>query len=366
MNIPMLDLNRTHAPISEALSSAFQRVLENNSYILGPEVSTFETACAKYLGVKHAIGVSSGSDALLLALMSIGIKPGDEVICPSYTFFATAGAVARLGATPIFVDLELETYNWDLEAVFQAHTPRTRAVIPVHLFGQAAAMEGLMDWAKAHDICVIEDVAQSMGATWKGQQLGSIGDMGCFSFFPSKNLGGFGDGGLITTQDDALAEQVRILRAHGSKPKYYHQQVGGNFRLDALQAALLSVKLPHLNSYLDARIELANHYLEHLHSSCIEALPEVAKDNKMVWNQFVLRLKSPEARDTVQEHLTQNGVASAIYYPLALHQQACFAQYNPPELKNAEYAAQRSLAIPIFPGMTTEEQNYIIDIFKGL
>ncbi|MEZ0375357.1 MAG: DegT/DnrJ/EryC1/StrS family aminotransferase, partial [Candidatus Sericytochromatia bacterium] len=253
MTIPMLDLSRIHAPLEAELTAAFSRVLQANSYILGAEVSRFEAACAEYLGVGHAIGVSSGSDALLLALMVLGIGPGDEVICPSYTFFATAGAVARLGATPVFVDSNPDTHNWELAQVIGAVTERTRAVIPVHLFGLCAEMAGLMQWAEAHDIVVIEDVAQSMGATWHGQMAGSIGHFGCHSFFPSKNLGGFGDGGLLTCKDEAVAETARVLRAHGAKPKYHHHYVGGNFRLDALQAALLGVKLPHLESWIAQR-----------------------------------------------------------------------------------------------------------------
>ncbi|PKL75715.1 MAG: DegT/DnrJ/EryC1/StrS family aminotransferase, partial [Candidatus Melainabacteria bacterium HGW-Melainabacteria-1] len=260
MSIPMLDLTRIHAPLEAELKAAFERVLHANSYILGKEVSEFETACAAYLGVKHAIGVSSGTDALLLALMTLGVGPGDEVICPSYTFFATAGAIARLGATPVFVDSDPDTYNWDLNQVFAAANERTRAVIPVHLFGQCADLDGLSGWAGERGLVIIEDVAQSMGATWRQSMSGSIGDFGCHSFFPSKNLGGFGDGGLLTTDNDSLAEKARVLRAHGAKPKYYHHFVGGNFRIDALQAALLSVKLPHLESWIGERRTVAQRY----------------------------------------------------------------------------------------------------------
>lgn len=293
MSISLLDLTRIHEPLESELKGAFERVLHANSYILGKEVSSFEASCAEYLGVKHAIGVSSGSDALLLALMALNIGPGDEVICPSYTFFATAGAVSRLGATPVFVDCEPDTYNWQLEQVYDAATERTKAVIPVHLFGLSADMTGLRAWANSRGITVIEDVAQSMGARWQGQMTGSIGSFACYSFFPSKNLGGFGDGGLLTCDDEQLAEKARVLRAHGAKPKYHHHYVGGNFRLDALQAALLAVKLPQLEIWLEQRRQAAELYRQLLADSGL-SLP--VADSGHTYNQFVVRLPDDGSR----------------------------------------------------------------------
>lgn len=361
MTIPMLDLTRVHQPLEAELQAAFTRVLHANSYILGGEVSRFEAACAQTLAVKHAIGVSSGSDALLLALMTLGIEPGDEVICPSYTFFATAGAVARLGATPVFVDSEPDSHNWQLEQVFAAATPRTKAVIPVHLFGLSADMTGLKAWASEKGIIVIEDVAQSFGASWQEQICGSIGDFACHSFFPSKNLGGFGDGGLLTTDDDALAEKARVLRAHGAKPKYHHHFVGGNFRLDALQAALLGVKLPHLESWLQQREQVAAGYQRRLSEAVSGArlkLPPQPAQSRHTYNQFVIQLPDQASRDGLQAALQQAGIATAIYYPKPLHLQPCFAgQGARPEgsLPICEKACLTTLALPIFPGMQEAE-----------
>lgn len=366
MTIPMLDLTRVHAPLEAELKAAFERVLHANSYILGGEVSRFEAACADYLQVKHAIGVSSGSDALLLALMALEIGPGDEVICPSYTFFATAGAVARLGATPVFVDSQPETHNWNLEQVYAKATARTKAVIPVHLFGLCAEMAGLQAWANERGITVIEDVAQSMGATWQGQMSGAVGDFGCHSFFPSKNLGGFGDGGLLTCNDDALAEKARVLRAHGAKPKYHHHFVGGNFRLDALQAALLAVKQPHLESWLALRREAAGRYRElFLQAGLTEqiTLPSEPAGYRHTYNQFVIRLGAKSQRDQLQASLTTQGIATAIYYPKPLHRQPCFeGQGALPEgaLPVCEQACHTTLALPIFPGMTQAEQEQVV------
>jgi len=363
MTVPLLDLRRIHAPLESELKAAFARVLENNSYIMGSEVQAFEQSCAEYLQVKHAIGVSSGSDALLLALMSLDIGPGDEVICPSYTFFATAGAIARLGARPVFVDMDPLTYNWKLEQVFAAHSTRTKAVIPVHLFGLCADMSELRPWAETHGIAVIEDAAQAIGASWQGQPAGSMGHFGCFSFFPSKNLGGFGDGGLLTTQDDALAEKARVLRLHGSKPKYHHQLVGGNFRLDALQAALLAVKLKHVEDYAQARRDCAAYYRqlfgEQHHSEIILPVDSPGQ----VYNQFILRFSTPAQRKAVQQALTQQDIGSAIYYPIPLHRQACFAEldYGPGSLPESERAAETTLAIPIFPGLQAEEQTAVVN-----
>ncbi|PIQ28124.1 transcriptional regulator [bacterium (Candidatus Blackallbacteria) CG17_big_fil_post_rev_8_21_14_2_50_48_46] len=366
-SVPLLDLSRTHQALETELQAAFLRVLHANGYILGPEVSQFESACADYLGVKHAIGVSSGSDALILALMALEIGPGDEVICPSYTFFATAGAIWRLGARPVFIDCDLTAYNIDLEQIEAQITPQTKAVIPVHLFGQTVALEPLRKLCDSRGIALIEDAAQAIGAAWKNQPAGSVGDFGCFSFFPSKNLGGFGDGGLLTTQSDELAERARILRVHGSKPKYYHHFVGGNFRLDALQAALLNVKLPHCESYAHHRQEKAEHYTRLLNESGVAEqihLPApLSTDYKHVYNQYVIRVKTPEDRESLQKYLSSRQIGTAIYYPVPLHLQACFKSlgYQAGDLPNSEWAAQTTLALPIFPELRLEEQEYVAE-----
>lgn len=376
--VPLLDLSRIHAPLMPELTAAFEGIVTANSYIMGSAVTTFEQACAELLQVKHAIGVSSGSDALVLALMVLGIGPGDEVICPSYTFFATAGAVSRLGATPVFVDSLPGCHNLNPEAALAAVTPRTKAMIPVHLFGQSAELAPLLALGQAQGIAIIEDAAQAIGAAYQGRPVGSLGTFGTFSFFPSKNLGGFGDGGLLTTQDDALAEKARILRTHGSKPKYYHHYVGGNFRLDALQAALLSVKLPHHAIYAQQRQQLAAHYTqlfaqaglapatEGCHCQATATGPLQLPGNCQpghVWNQFVIRLPNKTQRDGLQQHLKAQGVDTAIYYPIPLHLQPCFAElgYRAGSLPVCEQAAETTLALPIFPGLTPEEQAYVVD-----
>lgn len=373
MTISMLDLSRVHRPLEAELKAAFERVLHANSYILGKEVSNFEAACATYLGVKHAIGVSSGSDALLLALMVHDIGPGDEVICPSYTFFATAGAVARLGAKPVFVDCDPQTYNWNLEQVFAAASERTRAVIPVHLFGLCAPLDGLMEWANQRNVLVIEDVAQSMGSmgsTETGQMAGSVGHFGCFSFFPSKNLGGFGDGGLLITHDDALAEKARVLRTHGAKPKYHHHFVGGNFRLDALQAALLSVKLPHLETWITQRQQVAQHYDQLFRSAGTDIqLPVETAHSRHTFNQYIIRLSEPELRNRLQSGLTAQGIGTAVYYPVPLHLQACFAGHGAlpaGALPESEAAALTTLALPMDPTLTPAEQAQIVSAALAL
>lgn len=367
MPIPMLDLERIHQPLENELQAAFQRVLSKNSFIMGEEVRHFESACEQYLNVKHAIGVSSGSDALLLALMCLDIQPGDEVICPTYTFFATAGAISRLGARPVFVDIDSESYNWDLEAVFAARTDKTRAVIPVHLFGACANMEGLQSWAQKHGIIVIEDAAQAIGAETQGKRAGSLGDFGCFSFFPSKNLGALGDGGLLVSNRDDLAEKARVLRLHGSKPKYYHSLVGGNFRLDALQAAFLGVKLPHLDKYTEQRQACALYYQEKIREFQLPVhFLQAEPDERHVFNQFVLRFETAALREQVRAAFQSAGIASAIYYPVPLHLQACFKElnYHENQFPIAEHAAETSLAIPIFPGIKPEEQDEVLATLK--
>lgn len=368
MKVPLLDLKRIHEPIEPELKAAFAEVLESNYYIMGPKVQAFEAECSDYLKTSHSIGVSSGSDALILALMALDLKPGDEVICPSYTFFATAGAIWRLGAKPVFIDIDPKSYNLDPTLLEGLITDKTKAIIPVHLFGQTADMSPILEIARKYDLPVIEDAAQAIGAECHGQKAGSLSDMACFSFFPAKNLGAMGDGGLLTVATAELADKARVLRVHGSKPKYHHHLVGGNFRLDALQAALLSVKLPHLDAYAEARRQNAQRYFDAFDDQSFFALPHPQSDAfEHVYNQFVIRLKESAQRDALQAHLKERGIGSAIYYPIPLHLQACFAElgYKEGDLPVSEACAKETLALPIFPGMTLEEQNYVIAEIKA-
>jgi dTDP-4-amino-4,6-dideoxygalactose transaminase len=359
-SVPLLDLRRGGPELDEALKATFARVLESGHYIMGPEVDAFEKECAAYVGAKHALGVSSGTDALLLAMMALGIGPGDEVICPTYSFFATAGCVARLGAKPVFVDVEPRAWNIDAAQVAKAITPRTKAIMPVHLFGQLAQMGPLVQLSKQHNIPIIEDAAQAIGSEGEGMRAGTVGTFGCFSFFPSKNLGAFGDAGLVTTDDDALAEKARILRVHGGKPKYYHQVVGANFRIDALQAALLRVKLPKLDAATAQRQKNAAYYTRSLAHLPGLMLPE-ALQSRHIYNQFVLRLPGEGRRDALQAHLKARGVGSEVYYPVPLHLQKCFENlgHKVGDFPVAEAAAKETLAIPIFPELTEAELAYV-------
>ena len=347
MNVNLLDLKPQNAALEPELHEAFRRVLKSGYFILGPEVEKFERALAEFTGAKHALGVSSGTDAILVALMALGIGPGDEVLCPSFTFFATAGCVARVGATPVFVDSCPVCFNLDLRDAARRITPRTKAILPVHLFGQAADMDGVMALARQHGLRVIEDTAQAMGATYRGKQAGTFGDFGTISFFPTKNLGALGDAGAVLTNDADLFARAKILRMHGMEPKYYHQVVGGNFRLDALQAAMLSVKLPHFNGYTAARRRNAALYTERLAQladvevaraedcGCATSgagepnariiLPVAYPANGHIWNQYTLRVTGAGRRDAMRAYLTSRGIGSEIYYPLPLHEQACFA-----------------------------------------
>jgi len=373
MAVPLLDLNRQNMALHAELTAAFERVLRSGHFIQGSEVESFEKECASFLEVKHAIAVSSGTDAILVTLMALGIGPGDEVICPSFTFFATAGCVVRVGATPVFADIDPFTFNLDPVDAARRITARTKAIIPVHLFGQSAEMTPLMDLAKDHHLAVIEDAAQSLGARYKDRSCGTIGDAGTFSFFPSKNLGGFGDGGLVATNRDDLAEKIRLLRTHGAKPKYYHNVVGGNFRLDALQCALLRVKLPHLPAYIAARQRNAAAYDKQLsqlpdvaktHTSATAKtrliLPGALPHNSHIWNQYTLRVPGPGNRDALKQHLTAAGIGSEIYYPLALHQQKCFDHLPKVILPVAENVPSNALSIPVFPELNQAEADEII------
>lgn len=367
IHVPLLDLNQQNQPLAAELKDTFARVLDSSQFILGPEVTEFERQVAAGVGATHAIGVSSGTDALLLSLMALDIGPGDEVLCPSFTFFATAGSVSRTGATPVFVDSLDDDFNLDLEDAARRVTDKTKAIIPVHLFGQAADMDAVQRLASAHDLMVLEDAAQSMGTQFGEKKAGTMGDLCAFSFFPSKNLGGFGDGGMITTNDDALAERVRILRVHGGAPKYYHKAIGGNFRLDPLQAALLRAKLGHLPVYIAKRRANAATYLERLAESAPVRegrllLPSEISGRTHTWNQFTLRVTNGK-RDALMEHLAANQIGSAIYYPVPLHRQECFSNLAGVEarLPICEKMADEVLSIPIYPELSTEQIDHVIN-----
>jgi dTDP-4-amino-4,6-dideoxygalactose transaminase len=356
MAVPLLDLNAQNLALETELKTAFERVLRSGQFILGPEAVAFEKEVAQMLGVKHALGVSSGTDAILLALMALDIKAGDEVICPTYTFFATAGCIARAGATPVFVDSEPVTFNVDPADIAKKITKKTKAIMPVHLFGQCADMDPILGLAREKGLRVIEDGAQALGATYKGKQAGTMGDFGTFSFFPSKNLGGFGDSGMLVTNDDALAERATLLRTHGSKPKYYHKMVGGNFRMDPLQCALLRVKLPHYSRYTERRQANAAHYTEKLSALAGSKLilPTAVKERGHIWNQYTLRVVGEGRRDALKNHLSSKGIGTEIYYPVPMHQQECFAYVGAPResLPVANLLAQEALSVPIFPELT--------------
>ncbi|MFA6456850.1 MAG: DegT/DnrJ/EryC1/StrS family aminotransferase [Bacteroidota bacterium] len=380
MNVPLLDLKAQYKTIKPEIDAALIRVAESQYFILGPEVEKMEQAMSAYIGCKHSYGVSSGTDALLLALMAIDIKPGDEVIVPTYSFFATAGAVSRLNAIPVFVDCDTTTFNIDPAQIEKKITPKTKAIIPVHLYGQSADMKPIMEIAKKHNLIVIEDAAQAIGVQYSdGRQVGTIGDIGCFSFFPSKNLGCFGDGGLVTTNNDELAERLKIMRVHGGKPKYYHKVIGGNFRLDAIQAAVLNVKLPHLDSWSAKRRENAALYTKYfIESGCAEnegmlkfndknsvLLPgakykESGHKNYHIYNQFVIRV---EKRNALRDFLTQKGIGNEIYYPVPFHRQECFSYLKPidADYPVANCAAADSVALPIYPELTPEQIRYVVE-----
>jgi len=362
VTVPLLDLQAQYQPIRDEILRAITRVCDDQRFIMGPEVDALERELAGMLETSHAIAVSSGTDALLAALMALGIGPGDEVITPTYSFFATAGCVSRLGATPIFVDIDPVTFNVDPEAIERAITPRTKAILPVHLYGLCAAMDSIMAIARRAGVPIIEDAAQAIGARLGGRQAGTMGAVGCFSFFPSKNLGAFGDGGLVTTNDASLASEIRLLRNHGMEPKYYHSKIGGNFRLDALQAAVLRVKAPHLAGWTAARRRNADRYRalfhEHGLGSAIE-LPVEPDGHFHIYNQFVIRTAN---RDALRAHLTSRRVATEIYYPVPFHRQACFASLggNWPPFPVADRAAETSLALPIYGELTLDQQRHVV------
>lgn len=391
MQVPLLDVNAQNLPLENELREAFLRVLRSGQFILGPEVEAFEKSIAAWLGAKNAIAVSSGTDALIVALLALDIGPGHEVLCPSFTFFATAGAIARVGATPVFVDSCPVCFNINTQAALHKVTANTKAIIPVHLFGQSADMEGVQRLAEKCNLPVIEDAAQALGARTRDKFCGTIGDFGTFSFFPSKNLGGFGDGGLITTNDPALAQKARLIRVHGMHPRYHHHIIGGNFRFDPLQAALLSVKFPHYPQYTQNRQNNAQTYFNRLlespkivqasltdcqcqkspqvsstdeqTASPVIILPCEAPHNTHIWNQFTLRVLHNK-RDALKNFLSERQIASEIYYPIPLHQQACFNQLPPHSLTSlsvADQLAKEVLSIPIYPELSSDQLNLVAD-----
>lgn len=380
MKVPLLDLKPQYLSLKKEIDEAVQRVVDSQYFIMGPDIAKLEEEICQYLGCKKAIGVSSGTDALLLALMALEIQPGDEVIVPTYSFFATAGVVARLNAIPVFVDCDPVTFNIDPNKIEKRITSRTKAIIPVHLYGQSARMKEIVAIANRHHLFVVEDAAQAIGVQYKnGKFVGTIGDIGCFSFFPSKNLGGFGDGGIVTTNNEALGEKMRIQRVHGMEPKYYHKMMGGNFRLDALQAAVLRVKLPHLDSWSAKRRENADSYTKFFVNAGLAAeegktvfdsnnkvlLPKAVYKNSgfknyHIYNQYIIRV---EKRNALIDFLRKREIGCEIYYPVPFHRQECFAYLK---CKDGDYpvsncAANDSLALPIYPELSNEQIKFVVD-----
>ena len=365
--VPLLNLHAQYEPLRGELLTAIARVCDSQRFILGPEVDAFEAEVAAAIGVGHAIGVSSGTDALLAAMMAIGVGPGDEVVTSTYSFFATAGCIVRLGARPVLVDIDPVTYNLDPGAVAAAVTPKTKAIIPVHLFGQSADLDPILAVAQRVGARVIEDACQAIGARYKDRPVGAIGDLGCFSFFPSKNLGAFGDAGLVTTNDADLARRVRVMRAHGAQVKYHHDQVGGNFRLDALQAAVLRVKLPHLPGWTSGRQLNAERYRALFRGADPGQrvrLPAEAPYATHIYNQFAIRVPR---RDELRAFLESNGIGTEVYYPVPFHLQRCFADlgYAPGAFPEAEAAAAESLALPIYAELTNDQLRRVVDGVTG-
>lgn len=362
MNVPMLDLRAQYATIREQVETQMLRVCATQEFILGSEVSNLEREVAEFCGVDFAIGVSSGTDALLVSLLAVGIEPGDEVITSPYSFFATAGSILRSGARPIFVDIEPDTFNLNAAAAVAAISARTRAIVPVHLFGRCAEMALLLQAAEERRIAMIEDAAQAIGARDRhGRRAGSIGDTGCFSFFPSKNLGGFGDGGMVVTRHAELDARIRVLRVHGSRPKHHHVMLGGNFRLDALQAAVLRVKLSRLEAWSAARRRNAGRYRAlFAQAGLAHAVTLPADSAGDVYNQFVVRAQE---RDALRDHLERRGIGTEIYYPTPLHLQPCVEHlgYAAGDFPHAERAARETLALPVYPELTVDQQSYVVE-----
>lgn len=375
MPIPLLDLSAQHQPIHAELMAAIEQVVSSQAFVLGPEVTKLEERIAAYTQARAGIGVSSGTDALLVALMALDIGPGHEVITSPYSFFATAGVIVRVGARPVFVDIDPATYNIDPARIERAITPNTKAMIPVHLYGQCADMAPIVSIAQRHRLHVIEDAAQAIGADYvDGRRAGSIGIVGCFSFFPSKNLGAMGDGGMVVTNDLDLAERIRVLRVHGSKPKYYHRVIGGNFRLDSIQAAVLNVKLNYLDDWTRRRQENAARYRALFQDTGLTdkpgiVLPEAryqgaGMNHHHIYNQFVIRVPR---RDQLATHLTQQGIGNEIYYPVPFHMQECFRSlgYKEGDFPESERAAKETLALPIYQGLTADQQAAVVQAIRA-
>lgn len=368
MQVPLLELKLQYKYIQQDIKEAVAAVLESQQFIMGPQVSSLEERVGTYVGSKNAIAVASGSDALLISLMAIGIKPGDAVITTTYTFFATAGAVSRLNAVPVFVDIDPKTYNIDPQLIEEilhkkSFGQKIKAIIPVHLFGQSAEMNSIMDIARRHNLIVIEDAAQAIGAEYDGKKTGSMGEFGCFSFFPSKNLGAYGDGGLVVTDNDEFAEKLRILRLHGSRPKYHHKFIGLNSRLDNIQAAVLEVKLKHIDKWNEGRILNAEWYNKKFaEAGLIGDFINVPYSNGCghVYNQYVIRAGN---RDGLAKHLKNNGVGCEIYYPIPLHLQECYKNlgYKEGDFPISEFAAKETLALPVYPELSMEQKEYVVE-----
>ena len=363
MKVPLVDLGAQYDTIRDEVVAAVTRVCDSQRFILGPEVELVEKELAEYLSAKHAVGMSSGTDALLAIMMGLGVGPGDEVITTAYSFFAAAGSIARLGATPVFVDINPATFNIDPDAARAAMTSRTKAIVPVHLFGLSADMDPLLEAVSKHGVPIIEDACQAFGARYRGLPVGALGVAGGLSFFPSKSLGAYGDGGLIVTNDGVLAERLRLLRAHGAEPKYVHKIVGGNFRLDAMQAAILRAKLPHVSQWFEARREAASRYRHLFADADVEVfgveLPVEPQDRWHTYHQYVVR--APR-RDELHAHLESHGIETAIYYPVPLHRQECFASlgYSEGTLPQSEAAAPTAWALPMYPELTEEQQAHVV------
>ena len=377
MKVPLLDLRAQYAVIKQEVKKAVDEVLEEQQFILGERVAEFEGRMAEYVGTSYAVGVASGTDALLLSLMALGISPDNEIITTPFTFFSTAGIIARLKAKPVFVDIDPGSFNIAPHLIEGEITPRTRAIIPVHLFGQCAPMEGITQIAEKHHLPVIEDAAQAIGASYKGRKAGSMGIVGCFSFYPSKNLGAIGDGGVVLTDAPELAERIRLLRNHGAQSKYRYSSVGINSRLDALQAAVLSVKLKYIEQWNSARRQKAENYHRLFRQAGLAAeeqaredtapslhipviIPAVLPEYHHVFHQYTIRVRD---RDRLKDYIAREGIGTAIYYPIPLHLQKCFSylDYKQGELKNAERCAAECLSLPIYPELTSTQQEYVVE-----
>lgn len=365
MKIPLLDLKAQYQSIKVEIDAAIKKVIEMQNFILGEEVSGLEKEVAVYCGTKYGVGVASGTDALILAMKALDVGPGDEVMTTPFTFFATAESISTVGAKPVFVDIDPKTYNIDPNLIEKKITKKTKAIMPVHLYGQCADMDPIMEIARKHGLKVIEDDAQAIGATYKGRRSGSMGDIGALSFFPSKNLGGFGDGGMVTTNDEKLAERIKSLRVHGSSARYVHSEIGMNSRLDNLQAAVLRIKLKYLDKWLEARRETAEFYNEKLKAAPV-ITPYVPDYNIHTYHQYTLRVKA--GREKLMKHLIDSGIETRTYYPIPLHLQDCYKGlgYKKGSIKESEKASEEAFSIPIFPEMTQAQKEYIIEKIRGI